>query len=96
MPYCSSEGKFAGFEDEPEVEIESEDCDEDAARFEVSVHRLCASCGDDSTQTYLELEAPFNHECEDLDDSTPLPEMCHQWSRGCSTYRPYSAGRRGF
>lgn len=73
MPYCSSDGKLAGY-DEPEFEINSEEVSEpstnDEATTSVTVSLAvqcnwpCASCGTTSKTGELEMEVEVEHTCD--------------------------------
>lgn len=80
MPYCSSEGKLAGYE-ECEVEIQSENVNENTAEFEVHMFRPCSSCGTESAIYDTSLEVDIEHqckcECADPSTSTSHAEDCH-------------------
>lgn len=62
MAYCSSEQKFAAF-DEPTVEIENEEVTDGELQVSVRVVRPCAGCGQDQAETTLEFNTTFSHEC---------------------------------
>ena len=69
MPYCSSEQKLQGF-DEPEVEIQDEDCQGGEYTATVHINRPCASCGTEAGYYDLDVSEVFEHECP-VQDGAP-------------------------
>lgn len=62
MPYCSSDGKLAGF-DEIEAELNSSDWNGDELTAEVRLVRPCASCGDEASTYDSDLSGSIEHVC---------------------------------
>jgi len=72
MPHCSSEGKFQGFEDEMDIQIDSADATDDEVSIDLTLNRLCAGCGTEAATANLQILIPIEHDCpkendEDLD-----------------------------
>lgn len=75
MPRCPSDNKFVSYAEEPEVEVQSEDVDDEGNVFiEVMVTLACYECGDELRQGYLTLETEVTHDCP-VDEALELAKL---------------------
>jgi hypothetical protein len=63
VPYCSSAGKFAGYDD-AEAEVDSEALDDMNLAIDVRVYRPCAECSQEVAEYTFNLEQMVEHECD--------------------------------
>jgi hypothetical protein len=68
MPYCSVEGKFQGFDEELEIQIDSTDVTENLITIDVTMNRNCASCSQQVATLSEAIEIEIEHDCPKADD----------------------------
>jgi hypothetical protein len=64
VAYCSSDGKFASF-DEMTVEVEDSDVTDDTFTMTVRAVRPCASCGNEQAEYTFDFDQTIEHSCPD-------------------------------
>lgn len=97
MPYCSSEGKMQGYEDDLEFEVDT-DVVENQVTASITMNRLCAGCGSTSSVGQLEISVEIEHNCTEQVEGGDEPEfeiISGFDTDDCSTIDRTEKGRRG-
>lgn len=92
MARCNDCNKFVSYGD-PEIEISSEQVDEDLLTAEIRIALTCAECSAEIKEAVLDFEQDIDHECEEKEIDEPRYEVLSSSAEGNS--RMETTGKNG-